>query len=156
MPGQGHELPDLLQSEIGLSRMQKGWQWAKLGKEESPLRYLPDYRNSFPSHQVLHWGKRKQNCTTEINIGAPLHPFCIAWLLLRMWFTKVHQIKSDYPSPFPFLTFLNHFFQNVHVVFLGNATQWRQLRLCYQLQQLWIKIEVASLRAQRYLSNLDS
>lgn len=139
-----------------LSRMQKGWVVRKAGKEEAPLTYLLDYRHLLPFPQVVHWGKRKQNCTIEISSGAPLYLFCIAWLFSRMWFTKVHQIKSDSPSLFLFLTFLNHFFQNVHVVFLGNATQWRQLRLCYQLQQLWVKIEVTSLRAQRYLSNLNS
>lgn len=54
------------------------------------------------------------------------------------------------------LTFQNHFFQNVHEVLLGNATQGCELWLCYQFQQLWIKIEVARLRIQRYFfpSNL--
>lgn len=54
------------------------------------------------------------------------------------------------------LTFQNHFFQNVHEVLLGNATQGCELWLCYQFQQLWIKIEVARLRIQRYFSPLIS
>lgn len=54
------------------------------------------------------------------------------------------------------LTFQNHFFQNVHEVLLGNATQGCELWLCYQFQQLWIKIEVARLRIQRYFSLLIS
>lgn len=52
------------------------------------------------------------------------------------------------------LTFQYHFFQNVHEVLLGNATQGCELWLRYQFQQLWIKIEVARLRLQRYFSPL--
>lgn len=52
------------------------------------------------------------------------------------------------------LTFQYHFFQNVHEVLLGNATQGCELWLCYQFQQLWVKIEVARLRIQRYFSPL--
>lgn len=114
-----------------------------------------------PSPPTLQSPLSVREGTTELQkaeVVSPLPPPCIAysWGCGSCW---VHQIKSNSsssPSVFPFLTFLHHFFQNVHVVFLGNATQWRQLRLCYQLQQLWIKIEVASLREQRYLSNLNS
>ena len=52
------------------------------------------------------------------------------------------------------LTFQYYFFQNVHEVLLGNATQGCELWLRYQFQQLWIKIEVARLRLQRYFSPL--
>lgn len=51
------------------------------------------------------------------------------------------------------LTFQYHFFQNVHEVLLGNATQGCELWLCYQFQQLWIKIEVARLRIEIFFSS---
>lgn len=47
-----------------------------------------------------------------------------------------------------FFTFLHYFFQDIHVVFLGDSTQRRQLGLGYQLQQLWIKISPSTLEGK--------